>query len=434
MPKPDLGLRGLEHIVTGAGSPCGMMIIGARLKDKVAPDALKKAVSMALSRNWAYRTSFSFTPEGLVDFYDNDAEPPVFFDDGRYYSMGSTETNGYLFVILYDENRITMRTFHAVTDGKGQGMFFQAVIYNYFSLIGENPAPDPSVLTPDSPEEPGERALSFEDTADPDAAAGITEEEKYPVYEIKEERSKRSEEGLTRLIRLTCSSRELIGLAKQNGGTLTGLLMAICGRAIYETYGKSDDTIKCLCTVDKRKFWGYRALSNFSGAVNVRFTPDLNEKPLSEVCMDQTRILKEMNTKERLAFSGQRSLESGQIFRSFPIIPLAQKFKEKASSPDVTYTISNVGSISMGADIDEKIESFEVKSPIFGGMDFPGFITYSFKDSFTILSEQNFESDELIRKIARQLEEFGVSSTVEDLGWARFDSLIYDRIKERELS
>ena len=49
-----------------------------------------------------------------------------------------SKNNGYLFKVYYFENKITLETFHALTDGTGALTFLKSIVYKYFTLRGFN--------------------------------------------------------------------------------------------------------------------------------------------------------------------------------------------------------------------------------------------------------------------------------------------------------
>ena len=89
------------------------------LKEPVNPELLAEACSKALAGNYAFRQKPLIDHDGDIVCCENTADVPVMADDGKNYALGSADSNGYLFRVIYSENSIDIRYSHAISDARG---------------------------------------------------------------------------------------------------------------------------------------------------------------------------------------------------------------------------------------------------------------------------------------------------------------------------
>ena len=114
-----------------------------RMKDRVRPDKLREAVEQALLRFPHMMLSVERTETGFR--YRTNVRPAVVLPfDGvsTRYTIGSADTNGYLFLVGYHEDTIYMEYQHSISDGRGFEEFIRCVLFQYLKNCGcpvENP-------------------------------------------------------------------------------------------------------------------------------------------------------------------------------------------------------------------------------------------------------------------------------------------------------
>ena len=133
------------------------------LDEEVRPEALTEAVGRIMKSDWFFRQRPVLNEAGDVFCRENEEEPPVYADDGVTVSLGSSDTRGYLFRVLYRGRTITLVFSHVLADFCGADMFFHAFLYEYFDILGYHPDRDDSIpKTDDMREDEGKYDL-YED-------------------------------------------------------------------------------------------------------------------------------------------------------------------------------------------------------------------------------------------------------------------------------
>ena len=98
--------------------------------------ALEKAQKKTIQRfpNFAQR----LVVENHNIFYGvNEKELQLYpLDNEKQYYLGTEETNGYLFRVMYGEKKIVIMCHHGLADGKGVYEFSKEIVYNYLKEAG----------------------------------------------------------------------------------------------------------------------------------------------------------------------------------------------------------------------------------------------------------------------------------------------------------
>ncbi len=103
-----------------------------RMRDKVRPDKLREAVEQALLR--FPHMMLTAEPTETAFRYRRNVQPAVVLPfDGvsTRYTIGSKDTNGYLFLVGYHDKTIYMEYQHSISDGRGFEEFIRCVLFQY---------------------------------------------------------------------------------------------------------------------------------------------------------------------------------------------------------------------------------------------------------------------------------------------------------------
>ena len=110
----------------------------ALLDNEIQSDFLIKAIENVLNHYPTFMTSLK---RGAFWYYLEENKKPIkVFVETPYYlkQIDYKENNGYLFQVLHVRNKITIKFFHALTDGSGGFTFFTEVLTQYLKLIGHD--------------------------------------------------------------------------------------------------------------------------------------------------------------------------------------------------------------------------------------------------------------------------------------------------------
>ena len=88
----------------------------------------------------------------------------------RRYTIGSADTNGYLFLVGYHEDTIYMEYQHSISDGRGFEEFIRCVLFQYLKNCGCPVENDGTVRAMDTRWTPEESADGYEQLADRDVS------------------------------------------------------------------------------------------------------------------------------------------------------------------------------------------------------------------------------------------------------------------------
>ena len=138
-----------------------------RMRDKVRPDKLREAVEQALLR--FPHMMLTAEPTETAFRYRRNVQPAVVLPfDGvsTRYTIGSKDTNGYLFLVGYHDKTIYMEYQHSISDGRGFEEFIRCVLFQYLKNCGFPVENDGSVRGMDTRWSPEESANGYEQLAD----------------------------------------------------------------------------------------------------------------------------------------------------------------------------------------------------------------------------------------------------------------------------
>ena len=108
--------------------------LSAVLKEKIAPNILKKAVNLALKNLSSFKVKLK---KGFFWYYFEDNNKEVIIEKEKDYPckyIDPNTNNDYLFKVTYWENKINLDIFHSLTDGNSGMIFLREIVYTYIEL------------------------------------------------------------------------------------------------------------------------------------------------------------------------------------------------------------------------------------------------------------------------------------------------------------
>ena len=269
----------------------------AVFNDAIDKDILQKAVNEILDRFASFNVKLK---RGIFWYYLEENNAPFKVEEEFPYFLryiSRNENNGYLFRVLYKENRITLVVFHSLCDGTGALDVFKSLIYEYLLLKGEQVSPEDKVTTCVTPYTVEESLDSF----------NVND------YKTKEKPQKEKNAFKTDgtnfrwdgcgMITGTASVQQLKEECKKYNATITEYLSALFMYSIYIGFIKgkraNNKLIKILVPVNLRKFYPSHTLRNFAMFVRLghNFEEEIDFEQCIEVCKSD---FKSYLTKEKL--------------------------------------------------------------------------------------------------------------------------------------
>lgn len=418
----------------GSGNPCFGMEFAYRLNIKVDPDILKEAVNRALKRFWNFRLKPCLDEEGKLYFTDNKAEASVYPDDGRLFNLGSDETNGFLFAVLYSDNTIKLRNFHGVADGRGAVGFIKTILYHYLSLSGMETGECPGVLTDDIPENESERVSQYETFADENADPFYTFSPDNTAFGVPEDITP-LHEGRTIRYLIECDLDAVLAQSKKLHTTMTPFVDVIIASSLYKTYDVPEDKVVIgTCPVDARGAFKVSATANFVTTTKLPYDRKLTKLDMkSQVNIIRALLDLQMtipNYEKEFAITRQSTIDTWNLLYSFGLgvrattLPAFKDQLMEKSTANSTYTITNVGPLNPGGLMGQYVEDATSDTISRGAENV--FLITSFSRKLYIRVYQGYENSAWLEEITRQLQGYGIKTELSRQSDYYFDSLTYN--------
>ncbi|ABX41593.1 hypothetical protein [Lachnoclostridium phytofermentans] len=271
----------------------------------------------------------------------------------------ASKNYGYLFNVYYYENKITLETFHSLSDGTGSMEFLKSITYRYCCLCGYQMEHE-GIIRSNIPFSSKETQDMFCNEYDKSKKKNLKEE---PAYRLKGERFA---DHFSLCIRAQVDTEQLLTLTRSLNVTIGEYVTALLAYSIYTQNvdcRKSKKPIKLFVPVNLRKYFPSNTLRNFSLYIKATFDPRLDWTFESMLLETKRQFLVQLNKEDLHG----RINSNVWIEKSFfiKILPLALKnlgFKlgyyylaENIS----TYAISNLGSVSLPEDMKAIVKDVE---------------------------------------------------------------------------
>ena len=260
------------------------------------------------------------------------------------YKLKSTSL--FCFRVLYFEKRITLETFHSLSDGTGAMGFLKSIVYEYlkekgYELENEGKIYSEKIINP------YEYNDAFTLNYDKNNRLSLKEE---TAYKLKGELYPNN---FNRFIKVTVNMNEFMNLVHKNNVSATQYLTALLLYSIYKNdpnAKRSKKPIKIFVPVNLRKFFEVNTLRNFALYIKVSINP-LEKKYTFEDILNITidHFNKQLNKEELLKrINANVYFEKNWLIRIMPLFIKNIGFKIGyflAGSRVSTSYISNLGKI-----------------------------------------------------------------------------------------
>ncbi|MBR3249073.1 MAG: hypothetical protein IKF83_00025 [Clostridia bacterium] len=319
----------------------------ARLKEKIQPEILYKAVIIALKKYEPFRVRMK---SGIFwNYLEYNTQLPIIKEENDYPCkyIDYKKNNNYLFKVTYFKNEINIDIYHALTDGNSGSLFFKEIIYSYIELAHPN---------------------EFKENLRSTKSLDYTTEDSYMQHYDKSLKSNASSKkayilkGSTIKLDAVSAIHEIIDVdslkekCKKSNCSITQYLSAVLIYSIYEeNYKKYNGTkpIKLCIPVNLKKYFpSSKTLSNFFSYITLeaeikKDNLDTFEKILQFVKNDFQKRL----TEEEI----MRTMSANVKIGNNPLVKIVPLFLKKLivrlSYIEIrkytTITFSNVGRVGI---------------------------------------------------------------------------------------
>ena len=402
------------------------------LNEDVDLGRLKQAASNAIKLFPEYAVR-PVIKDNKLFYEDNDKEIAVFLDDGTPHILGSDETNGYLWCILYNKRDIVISYYHGLSDFVGNWSLICTVIYEYGLLMGCDVKPESPVrITADD-----YYSLDILDRTDPYTKYGENDVVPSFVYKsrgalkINEKKLPQDCKKL-KCYELEIPLRQFIDKTHELGVSFIPLLTAVISGALAELYPEDNRPVVAKIPVNLRPLYGSKTTVNFSDSLILECTRDELNGDLGTLCRSLKESMKLQNKKENFSLTihkkrdGVISCEnSGKLIKD--IAAEITKQTDGLSRP-VTYGLTYPGIMDLPGSL-QSVSSGVNMEPYMptGGI----FINLgSYGDRLRLRFTQKVETDRIVKAVAARFEQIAIPAEHKDCGFVGSDYVLADKITE----
>ena len=417
------------YIMSGKGSTGEIRMI---LKFKVAVNykALLSAANEALN----LFPEFAVRPvlKGNKLFYEENHNPVALLPLGSY-DFGTSDMNGYLFCIQADrskEREIQFSAYHGLSDFSGLYRFFKTIICryaihakglpdDYFNSVIRSKAPDKSEW------ETEENLKPYEIFAKQYTVPPYRPEISGEVFHMEETLS--LDFTAARRIKITVSKSKFLSAAKKYNTNFVPYFLYIASNAVRDAFN-TDKNILVVLPADMKSVFKIDCITNFTCSLLLPSTLAEHKAPVEEQCRrfrkmielqkqpeNCARLLYDKVQKQNDIFSSPESI----ISKSREIISKIPETAKLLSMP-----VSYPGSIDMPEGADDLFEDIIVTSATSLLID-----GQSYRDKFSIISTQCYNSDKIAKAICNRLSSEGLESTITDIGPIEHNIMNLEKLK-----
>lgn len=383
------------------------------LKEQVNPEILQQALEQTLPRFPAFAVCMR---AGLFWYYfENNPLRPTVSHEELYpcAPMNRKENMGYLFRVLYHGQRVSLETYHALTDGTGAMEFLLEIISAYLHLSHSDTLTAIQEYTQPAPPNAGELTDSYREIYrktrgyQPDTRkAYYIKGTALPFTAVK-------------VVHGVMDTGVLLARARERKVTATALLSALLIYSIYTDCVPDRATrqpIVVALPVNLRGVFGNRTALNFFECVNVGMTFDRGAVTFGEVLDAVKEQLAKQLEKDNLmaqnaykvGFSRVLALRVVPLFLKNIVLGAIYRRGELAG----TTVISNLGRVLVPEEQTPYIDRFEFTlSPT--RENHVKCAVCSFGDRMVVTFSSSIEQNDVARAFFRHLAELGIRVTVE---------------------
>lgn len=330
--------------------------LSAVLKEKIAPNILKRAVNIALKNLSSFKVKLK---KGFFWYYFEDNNKEVIIEKEKDYPckyIDPDTNNDYLFKVTYWENKINLDIFHSLTDGNSGIIFLREIVYTYIELAHKEDF---------SQKLRTERKIS-----------NNTEDDYLKNYDKKSKNSKGGKKAYRLkgkilplaaigVIHVNIDLDELKNRAKEKNVTITQYLTSVLIHAIYNSNYKKYNgkrPIKICIPVDLKKYFKSETISNFFSYISVQTEENLNLDSFEEILKFVKKEFDRKLTKEEISKTMSTNVKLGNniFIKSIPLFLklIIVKLSYIEIRKYTTTTFSNVGRIGIIGEYQKYIDKF----------------------------------------------------------------------------
>ena len=382
---------------------------------EIDPELLKQALTDILPR---FPSMCVKIKRGFFWYYfEYNDKIPVITEEPKekFATIKYSESNGFLFKIFYCKNRLSIETFHALTDGYGCEVFLNTLAAQYLRLLGHSISVGGSVFDINEIQP----AYELEDSFLKNATRGASSSRSKPnVYHKKGEKLPAFYSHVTTGYIPLEKVKEL---CKKHQVTITEFFTAVLVE-IYIAFQKQEEKkqkqISIQVPVNARNQFDSQTMRNFSVCYSVRIDPNLGEYTFEEILKQVSLYLRYINNPKTLGamFASNIKLESSPLMRVIPLVikDLAIGISYALTAETTTTALfTNLGKVDLPEEMYKFVESCTLLPP--AGLLNGGRIgAVSVKDTLTVAVANCYKDTDVEKAFFGRLVELGLPVKLEN--------------------
>lgn len=388
------------------------------LKEEIIPELLEQAVNETLPRFESFAVQLK---AGVFWYYLAANTRPAKVEEElpvicRFFHWA--KNNGYLFKVYYFKNKITLETFHSLSDGTGAMEFLKSITQNYLKLRGHEFSYSGKIKN-ELPSSPREAVDMFVSQYDKNNKMSLSEELAYHVT------GEKFADYFTLCVNAKVPTEQLLAHTRKLGVTVGVYITAVLAYSIYTQRPDCRSTkrpIKIFVPTNLRRFFPSDTLRNFSLYIKATFDGREDwtfERMLGEAKkqFDAQLVKEELHAR----INSNVWIEKNMGIRLLPLFikNIAFKIGYKRLADDIsTCYISNLGNIALPEDMKDLIEDVEFA---IGGF---GIAVTSIHGHTNIMLNTNFKDTSILQYFVNHLIQDGLPVTVDTNYQEGIDALL----------
>lgn len=337
----------------------------------------------------------------------------------KYFKISSN--NGFLFKVYYLDNKVTLETFHAISDGTGAMEFLKSIIYKYYHILGYNIDHQGKILG-EMPFSKREGEDFFVNNYDSKKKRNLKEE---TAYHLNGEKFK---DDFTMYIKAKMNTQSLKGICKKYNVTISQYITALMAYSIYiEDFGavKDKHPIKMFVPVNLRKYFNTITLRNCSLYIKSTYDCYNKEWTLADMLQHTKKEFEDQLVKEKLyeRSNSNVGMEKNIFIRMLPLFlkNIAFKIGYQVLGENInTVSFSNLGIIDLPDDLKDKILDADFSNSGNGIQ----VNALSLHDTTTIFFSTNLKDMSIISTFIKYLVSEGLELTIDTNYKEEYDEIL----------
>lgn len=334
--------------------------LGVELKTEVDPEKLREALLSTLKRIPCFDVRIR---AGFFWYYfEKNPNEPLVMEDVKNicYRVRFKENGGYLFRIFYHGKRISLDTFHAISDGYGCATFLSTLVAQYLRLEGKAIPNGGMVLNLNDEPDDDEMFDAYTRFASSKAKYNRRDKAVYHAVGKKEARH------MCNYTVGVMSFEQVHAVAKSYGVTVTELFAALLMFIHYKKQlaeKKKQREVSVQIPVNLRKFFDTKTLRNFVLCLRVKMNPEMGEYTFEEILRLVSLQLKLENEKKQVNSMMTQNLKIEKnpftkyaplFFKNFSVGLVFLLTGEQTTSA----LLSNLGPVDIPKEMEQYIEKY----------------------------------------------------------------------------